>query len=65
MKPLMDAYTGVCAQMTVIEADAFGKVYATLKPNQQKNAAQAFELMGGLLMPVPAGGRGMGRQGRN
>jgi hypothetical protein len=61
MKPLMDAYTGVCAQMTAIEADAFGKIYATLKPNQQKNAAQAFELMSGIFMPAQGGGRGAGR----
>jgi hypothetical protein len=69
MKPLMDAYTGVCAQMTAIEAEAFGKVYATLKPNQQKNSAQAFELLGGVFIPGQGGGRGagrgMGRTGRN
>jgi hypothetical protein len=63
MKPLMEAYTKICAQMTALEADAFGKIYASLKPNQQKNAAQSFELLGGVFMPQAAagGGRGMGR----
>lgn len=63
MKPLMEAYTKVCAQMTALEADAFGKIYASLKPNQQKNAAQSFELLGGIFMPqaTPGGGRGMSR----
>ena len=62
MKPLMDAYTKVCTQMTTIESDAFAKIYATLKPNQQKNAAPAFELMAGIFLPsAPGGGRGMGR----
>jgi hypothetical protein len=69
MKPLMEAYTAVCGQMTSIEADAFGKIYATLKPNQQKNAAQAFETMEGVFMPAPGVGRGAGRNmartGRN
>jgi hypothetical protein len=70
MKPLMDAYTSVCAQMTAAEADAFGKIYAILKPNQQKSAAQAFELMAGMFVPTmggAGGGRGMGRsrEGRN
>jgi hypothetical protein len=62
MKPLMDAYTAVCGQMTALEVDAFSKIYAQLKPNQQKNAAQAFELMAGIFFPpVSGGGRGMGR----
>jgi hypothetical protein len=62
MKPLMEAYTAVCGQMTALEVDAFSKIYAQLKPNQQKNAAQAFELMGGIFFPPAAGGgRGMGR----
>ena len=63
MKPLLEAYTRVCGQMTALEADAFGKIYASLKPNQQKNAAQAFEVLGGVFMPTvgAGGGRGMGR----
>ena len=63
MKPLMEAYTKICAQMTALEADAFGKIYASLKPNQQKNAAQSFELLAGIFLPqmTAGGGRGMSR----
>ena len=61
IKQLTDLYVKVSAQMTALEAEAFGKIYATLKPNQQKNAAQQFELMSGLFIPQAIGGRGMGR----
>jgi hypothetical protein len=61
LKPMVDAYAAVCAQMTTFEAEAFGKIYAGLKPNQQKNAAQAFELLSGVFLPIPGGGRGIGR----
>jgi hypothetical protein len=56
-------YAGVAAKMTAIEADAFGKIYAELKPNQQGKAEQAFELMAGVFSAPAAGGgmnRGMG-----
>lgn len=47
---LMSAYTGVLAQMTTIEATAYGKLYAILKPNQQSKAEQVFaEQMAGLF----------------
>jgi hypothetical protein len=46
--------------MTGIEAEAFGKVYALLKPNQQSKAPQAFELMAGMFAGGGMGG-GMGR----
>ena len=39
---LMAAYTEVLAQMAGLEADAYGKLYAILKPNQQKGAPQVF-----------------------
>jgi hypothetical protein len=69
MKPLMDAYTAVCAEMTASEAKAFGRIYALLKPNQQKNAASAFDLLDGMFMPAAAAGggrgRGTGRGGKN
>lgn len=63
VKPLLDAYATVAAQMTALEAEAFGRIYATLKPNQQKNAAQAFDILNGIFMPQMGGGggRGMGR----
>jgi len=64
MKAATDAYTAAAAKMAAIEAAAFQKVYATLKPNQQANAAQAFTLMAGIFQPpAPSGGRGGGRRG--
>lgn len=60
------AYAGVAAKLTKVEADAFAKIYATLKPNQQAKAAEAFELMAGVFSAPAAGvGRGPSRgQGR-
>jgi hypothetical protein len=60
MKKATDDYTSAAAQMTAIEAKAYGKLYATLKPNQQGKAAQAFELMAGIFDQRMGGGRGMG-----
>jgi Spy/CpxP family protein refolding chaperone len=66
LKKLLDDYTSLAAQMTDIEAKTFGKVYESLKPNQQSKAGQAFELLVAVLEPVGgggrAGGRGRGRQ---
>jgi hypothetical protein len=45
--------------MTGIEAEAFGKLCALLKPNQQAKAPQAFELLVGVLAGGGQGG-GMG-----
>ena len=69
IKKLLGEYTTVNATMTGIEAEAFGKLYALLKPNQQAKAPQAFELMAGMFagagMPGGGGGgRGRGGQGR-
>ena len=61
-KTAMDAYTALVAQVTGIEAKAFAKVCATLKPNQQGKAGVAFESMAGIFN-APAGGGG--RRGRN
>jgi hypothetical protein len=61
IKQLTDLYAKVSAQMTALEAEAFGKIYATLKPNQQKNAAQQFDLLSGIFVPQAAAGRGAGR----
>jgi hypothetical protein len=63
IKKALADYAAISAQMTGIESDAFGKVYALLKPNQQAKAAQAFEIMAGMFMGSPGGGggRGMGR----
>jgi Spy/CpxP family protein refolding chaperone len=60
IKKSLDGYATVSAQMTGIEADAFVKIYALLKPNQQGKAAQAFELMAGVF----SGGGGGGNVGR-
>ncbi|MDE3168351.1 MAG: hypothetical protein KGN36_21295 [Acidobacteriota bacterium] len=61
IQPLVAQYTAVCAQMASIEAETFTRAYALLKPNQQKNAAQAFELLGGIYLPAVGAGRGAGR----
>jgi len=62
VKKMMEQYAGLAAQMTAIEAKAFGKVYALLKPNQQSKAPAAFETMAGMFGEQP-GGRGRGRGG--
>lgn len=63
---MMGDYTTLAAQMTEIEAKTFNKIYASLKPNQQAKAAQAFELLVAVLETPSAGGgrggRGRGRQ---
>jgi len=59
-------YATVAAKMTAVEAEAFGKIYAELKPNQQGKAEQAFEMMAGIFTAPAAGGgmnRGMGGMG--
>ena len=62
LKKLQDNYATLSAQMTGIEAQAFAKVYATLKPNQQGKAPQAFELLEGLFDPPMTGGGGGRRE---
>ncbi|HXK01977.1 MAG TPA: Spy/CpxP family protein refolding chaperone [Verrucomicrobiae bacterium] len=64
VKKVLADYATVSAQMTGIEADAFGKIYALLKPNQQAKAAQAFELLAGVFIGGGGGaGRGRGNRG--
>ena len=60
LKKMWGEFTSVNATMTGIEAEAFGKLYALLKPNQQAKAPQAFELMAGMFAGngMAAGGRG-------
>ena len=60
MKKAMDDYAAAAAQMTGIEAKAYGKLYALLKPNQQSKGPQAFELMAGLFEQRLMIGRGSG-----
>ena len=59
LKALLDEYTAVNATVTGIEAEAFGKLYALLNPNQQSKAPQTFELMTGMFAGGGSGG-GMG-----
>lgn len=60
---LLAAYTAVLAQMDGVEATAYGKIYALLKPNQQKNAEQAFtETMAGMFTRAGGGAGGGGRR---
>jgi uncharacterized membrane protein len=63
LKKSLDNYAALMAQMAGVEAKAFAKVLATLKPNQQSKSAQAFELLAGTFDP-PASRSGMGRGGR-
>jgi hypothetical protein len=64
MKPVQDAYAASAATMAGIEARVFAKVYATLKPNQQSSASQAFAIMAGIFQPAaPRGGARGGRRG--
>jgi hypothetical protein len=52
-------YVTAEAKMAAIEANAFSKVLALTKPNQQKDAAQAFALLAGFFQRAAAtGGRG-------
>jgi len=63
-KTTEDGYAAAAAKMAGIEAAAFAKVYALLKPNQQKDAAQAFTIMAGMFQPAAPAGGGGARGGR-
>jgi hypothetical protein len=63
VQKLLADHSALTAQLTGMEAEAFGKIYAMLKPNQQKNASQAFELIAGGFTPTGRGGQGRGRGG--
>ena len=60
LNKLVADYAAVAAQMTKVEADAFAKIYAGLKPNQQSKADQAFELMEGMFSGPTGRPRGAG-----
>ena len=61
VQKMLADYSASAAQMAGVEAEAFGKIYALLKPNQQKNAGQAFELIAGMFSAPARGGQGRGR----
>ena len=60
LNKLTAEYAAAAAQMTKVEADAFAKIYAGLKPNQQSKADQAFELMDGMFSGPTGRPRGAG-----
>ncbi len=60
MPAATDAYAAAATEMAAIEARAFTKIYAMLKPNQQPNASPAFAIMAGIFQVSP--GRGAGGQ---
>ena len=66
IKQAIDAYASAAARLSSVEAQAFAKIYALLKPNQTSKAVEAFELLPVILAPgTPmrgAGGPG-GRRG--
>jgi hypothetical protein len=57
IKKLMDAHSALLTQFDAVAADAFSKIFATLKPNQQSKAGQAFELVPTLFDRAGGGGR--------
>jgi Spy/CpxP family protein refolding chaperone len=62
VKKAQEAYAAEVAKMTGVEAKAFGKVYALLKPNQQSKASQAWDLMADMFSSSGRGGaRGRGQ----
>ena len=61
MAAAVTAYEAAAAEMAGVEARAFARLYALLKPNQQANAPDAFAAMAGMFQPSP--GRGGGGRG--
>ena len=62
---LLTAFTAVLAQMDSLEATTYGKIYALLKPNQQKSAEQVFdETMAGMFIRSGGGAGGGGGRRR-
>jgi len=63
-KQLLADYRLAAARMAAIEADTFMKIYALLKPDQQKHAEEAFTVMAGMFLPArPTRGGGARRGG--
>jgi hypothetical protein len=61
IRKLTADFAASSAQLARIEADTFGKIWASLKPNQQQKAEQAFELLAGMFTPPAGRGRGAAR----
>ncbi|HKE27158.1 MAG TPA: hypothetical protein VKB88_32610 [Bryobacteraceae bacterium] len=54
---ILKAYAQQASQAAGIEAKAFARICKMLKPNQEKGAAQAFELLADTLPRMSDGGR--------
>jgi hypothetical protein len=63
VKKLIDAQTALQAQLDGVAADAFSKIFATLKPNQQSKAGQAFEFVAVMFDRAAGGGGRRGMSG--
>ena len=64
IKQAIDAYAAAAAKLSSVEAQAFAKIYALLKPNQTSKADDAFEILPVILAPgTPVRGGGSGRFG--
>jgi Spy/CpxP family protein refolding chaperone len=50
VQKLVDGYAAVAGRMASVEGDAFAKICAMLKPNQQSRSGQAFEIMAGMFI---------------
>lgn len=61
---ILKAYAPLASQAAGIEAKAFAKICKMLKPNQEKGAGQAFELLAEMLPRSAGGGRGGNRSER-
>jgi hypothetical protein len=64
IKAALDGYMVAASKMAAIEADAFTKVYALLKPNQQSRAPEAFAIMAGIFVPPAPPAPRPGQRGR-
>jgi hypothetical protein len=58
---ILKQYAPLTAQLAGIETKAFARVCKMLKPNQLKNAPQAFGLLAGMFDRPPDSGRTAGR----
>jgi hypothetical protein len=67
-KKALEAYLESAVRMAEIEADAFTRLRALLKPSQEKRLDEAFAIMAGIFIPppppagTPAGRRGGGAE---
>ena len=53
IKTILPEYRMAAARMADVEAQAFAKVYALLRPNQVNHATEAFGLVAGVFIPPP------------